>query len=103
MAITGLAALHATLRASAADVLTPSTAVRSWGRRGLRDGVLAAQVAVAVVLVTGALAFVASLRAALALNAPVAMETVASASLDLTPYDYDPVRAAAAFADVQAA
>jgi hypothetical protein len=63
---------------------------------------LAAQVAVAVVLVTGALVFVASLRAALALNAPVAMETAASAAIDLTPHDYDPVRAAAAFADVQA-
>ena len=54
------------------------------------------------VLVTGALVFVASLRAALSLNAPVAMEAVASASLDLTPLRYDPVRAAATFADVQA-
>ena len=36
------------------------------------------------------------------MNATVAMETVASASLDLTPHDYDPVRAAATFAEVQA-
>ena len=100
--MTGLAALHATVRASAADVLTPSPPVRSWGRRGLRDVMLAAQVAVAVVLVTGALVFVASLRAALALNAPVAMETALSARIDLTPQDYDPMRAASAFAGVQA-
>lgn len=76
--------------------------MRTWGRRGLRDGLLAAQVAVAVVLATGALVFVASLRAALALNAPLSMETVAYAGLDLTPYGYDPVRASRAFADVQA-
>lgn len=101
-AITGLTAIHATVRAAAADVLTPSVAVRSWGRRGLRNGLLAAQVAVAVVLVTGALAFVASVRAALALNAPLAMDTIAFASLDLTPYGYDPVRASRAFIDVQA-
>ncbi len=76
--ITGVAAVHASMRAAAADVLTPSAAARSWGRRGLRDSMLATQVAVAVVLVTGALVFVGSLRAALALNAPFAMEAVAT-------------------------
>jgi putative ABC transport system permease protein len=101
-AITGLAAIHATVRAAAADVLTPSAAAPSWRRWGVRDGMLAAQVAVAVVLVSGALVFVGSVRAALALNAPVGMETVAHASLDLTPYGYDPVRAGSAFAAVQA-
>ncbi|MEO5821047.1 MAG: ABC transporter permease [Vicinamibacteraceae bacterium] len=99
--ITGVAALHASVRAAASDLLTPSAAARSWGRRGLRDSVLAVQVAVAVVLVTGALVFTASLRAALALNEPVAMETVAYAAFDLTPYGYDPVRAASAFAGLQ--
>jgi predicted permease len=101
-AITGLAAIHATVRAAATDVLTPSAAARSWGRRGLRDSLLAAQVAVAVVLVTGALVFVASLRAALALNTPLGMETVASAALDLTPYGYDGARASSTFAEIQA-
>jgi hypothetical protein len=52
--------------------------------------------------VTGALVFVASLRAALALNAPVAMDTVAYAFVDLTPYGYDASRASIAFAEAQA-
>ena len=51
---------------------------------------------------SGALVFVASLRAALALNAPIAMETIARASLDLTPHGYDPVRASTTFASLQA-
>lgn len=72
---------------------------RSVPRR-TRAILVAAQVAVALVLLAGATLFVKSLQAALALNPGVGMDRVLAAELSLASYGYDAAQANAFFDDL---
>jgi len=71
------------------------------GRRRTRAALVTAQVAVALVLVVGAGLFTRSLAAALSLNTGLDMGRLVTGSVNLAPYGYNAVRAAAFFDDLR--
>jgi putative ABC transport system permease protein len=71
------------------------------GRRRTRGALVAAQVAVALVLVAGAGLLARSLQAALGLNARLEMSHLVTGSIYLTPHGYSPARATAFFEDLR--
>jgi putative ABC transport system permease protein len=71
-------------------------------RRRTRAALVAGQVAVATVLVTGAGLFARSLAAALSLNPGLDMGRVVTGSISLVPYGYDDPRATAFYDGIQA-
>jgi putative ABC transport system permease protein len=70
-------------------------------RRRTRAALVAAEVAVALVLVTGAGLFARSLAAALRLNSGLDMGRVVTGSINLGPYGYDVARATAFFNELR--
>lgn len=70
-------------------------------RRATRSVLVAGQVAVALVLVGGAVLFARSLAAALSLNTGLEMRQVVTGGVDLGPHGYDPPRAAAFFDELR--
>lgn len=90
------------LRANAADSLRARAgATPRMTRRRTRAALVAAQVAVALVLVAGAGLFARSLAAALSLNADLDMRRVVTGSVSLEPYGYNATRATAFFDELR--
>jgi putative ABC transport system permease protein len=88
--------------ADAGDALRSRTgATPRVARRRTRAVLVAAQVAVALVLVAGAGLFVRSLRAALSLNPGIETSRIINVSLSLGHYEYTPPRATAFFDDLR--
>jgi putative ABC transport system permease protein len=88
--------------ANAAESLRSRTGATPRLRgRATRSVLVAAQVAVALVLVAGAVLFARSLSAALSLNTGLEMRRVVTGSVDLGPHGYDAPRAGAFFDDVR--
>jgi putative ABC transport system permease protein len=92
--VTAVAALHAATRVVPLGASAPASATPR-PRRFLRDALLAAQVAVALLLLAGAGVFVRSLQRALDLNPAVGAHEVLRAELPLPAYGYDAAQAAA--------
>ena len=88
--------------ANAAESLRSRTGATPRLRgRMTRSVLVAAQVAVALVLVCGAVLFARSLAAALSLNSGLEMRRVVTGGVDLGPYGYDASRASAFFDDLR--
>ncbi|HET9369881.1 MAG TPA: ABC transporter permease [Vicinamibacterales bacterium] len=91
------------LTANIADVLrSRSGATPSLSRRRTRALLVTTQVAVALVLLTGAMLFARSLTAALSLNPRFATSRLVSGNLQLSGFGYSPERASAFFDELRA-
>jgi putative ABC transport system permease protein len=103
-AVISLVAATFGITANAAESLrTRGGATPQATRRRTRAALVAAQVAVAMVLVAGAGLFARSLSAALSLNAGVDMDRIVSGGIQLQPYGYNVPRATAFFDELGAA
>jgi putative ABC transport system permease protein len=106
LAVTGAALAATAVFASVAGLVGAATAVHSprearalatprVTRRAPRAALIAGQVAITLVLVTGAGLFARSLAAALTLNSAVDTDRIAMAFVSLGPHGYTPERATA--------
>jgi predicted permease len=102
VALTGLTGVHAYIRLQSIATLVSGTRGAGAHRARSFTALLAAQVAVALLLLSGARLFVRSLQAALELNASLPSAAVLRGELNLAAYGYSTPRASEFFERWQA-